>query len=95
MTCWNPDRTLVKTAYVSGPGTWQDLRSATHARVDSRHIQSPAPSALVVHGRCRMQTMARIPLDHAATYDDLVALPDIVVAEIVDGELHASPQVIS
>ncbi|MGE3841122.1 MAG: Uma2 family endonuclease [Vicinamibacterales bacterium] len=36
--------------------------------------------------------MSRIPLDHPATYDDLVALPEHVVAEIVDGELHASPR---
>jgi Uma2 family endonuclease len=39
-----------------------------------------------------MQTMPRIPLDHPATYDDLMALPGIVVAEMVDGELHASPR---
>ena len=36
--------------------------------------------------------MPRIPLDHPATYDDLMKLPDHVVAEIVDGELHASPR---
>ncbi|MCX6551955.1 MAG: Uma2 family endonuclease [Acidobacteria bacterium] len=37
--------------------------------------------------------MPRVPpFDRPATYDDLVALPDIVVAEIVDGELHASPR---
>jgi Uma2 family endonuclease len=36
--------------------------------------------------------MPRVPLDHPATYDDLVKLPDIVVAEIVNGELHASPR---
>lgn len=34
----------------------------------------------------------RVPLDHPATYDDLIALPDHLVAEIVDGELHASPR---
>ena len=40
-----------------------------------------------------MQPMPRVPpFDRPATYDDLVALPDIVVAEIVDGELHASPR---
>jgi Uma2 family endonuclease len=27
-----------------------------------------------------------------ATYDDLMKIPDIMVAEIVDGELHASPR---
>jgi Uma2 family endonuclease len=37
--------------------------------------------------------MPRIPpLDRPATYDDLVKVPDIMVAEIVDGELHASPR---
>ena len=40
-----------------------------------------------------MQTMPRVPpLDRPATYEDLVALPDHLVAEIVDGELHASPR---
>jgi len=32
------------------------------------------------------------PLDRTATYDDLVALPENVVGEIVEGELHASPR---
>ena len=37
--------------------------------------------------------MPRVPpLDRAATYEDLVKVPDIMVAEIVDGELHASPR---
>lgn len=31
------------------------------------------------------------PFDRPATYDDLVGLPGGVVAEILDGELHASP----
>jgi hypothetical protein len=40
-----------------------------------------------------IQPMPRVPpFDRPATYDDLVALPDIVVAEIVDGELHSSPR---
>ena len=32
------------------------------------------------------------PFDRPATYDDLMKVPDIMVAEIVDGELHASPR---
>lgn len=32
------------------------------------------------------------PFDRPATYDDLVKLPDHLVAEIVNGELHASPR---
>jgi Uma2 family endonuclease len=32
------------------------------------------------------------PLDRPATYDDLVQVPDVMIAEIVDGELHASPR---
>ncbi|MEI6669170.1 MAG: Uma2 family endonuclease [Acidobacteriota bacterium] len=37
--------------------------------------------------------MPRVPpFDRPATYDDLVALPDIQTGEIVDGELHASPR---
>ena len=40
-----------------------------------------------------MQLMPRVPpFDRPATYDDLVKLPDNLVAEIVDGELHASPR---
>lgn len=43
--------------------------------------------------RCMMQPMPRVPpFDRPATYEDLVALPDTLVAEIVDGELHASPR---
>jgi Uma2 family endonuclease len=37
--------------------------------------------------------MPRVPpFDRPATYDDLAALPDIVIAEIVDGELHSTPR---
>jgi Uma2 family endonuclease len=40
-----------------------------------------------------MQSMPRVPpFDRPATYEDLEALPDIVVAEILDGELHSSPR---
>jgi Uma2 family endonuclease len=40
-----------------------------------------------------MRPMPRVPpFDRPATYDDLVKLPDNLVAEIVDGELHASPR---
>ncbi len=40
-----------------------------------------------------MPTVPRVPpFDHPATYEDLVKLPDHLVAEIVDGELHASPR---
>ncbi len=40
-----------------------------------------------------MQAMPRVPpFDRPATYEDLVALPDTLLAEIVNGELHASPR---
>ena len=40
-----------------------------------------------------MQTVPRVPpFDRPATYDDLVKVPDNLVAEIADGELHASPR---
>jgi Uma2 family endonuclease len=40
-----------------------------------------------------MQPVPRVPpFDRPATYEDLVQLPDILVAEIVNGELHASPR---
>ena len=32
------------------------------------------------------------PFDRPATYEDLTKLPDNLVAEIVNGELHASPR---
>lgn len=39
-----------------------------------------------------MHVVPRVaPFDRPATYDDLVGLPEGVVAEILDGELHASP----
>jgi len=40
-----------------------------------------------------MRIVPRVPpFDRPATYDDLVKLPDNMVAEIVGGELHASPR---
>jgi Uma2 family endonuclease len=40
-----------------------------------------------------MQPMPRVPpFDRPATYEDLIALPDNLIAEIVNGELHASPR---
>jgi Uma2 family endonuclease len=39
-----------------------------------------------------MQIVPRVPLDHPATYDDLLAQPDHVVSEILDDELYASPR---
>jgi hypothetical protein len=40
-----------------------------------------------------MRPVPRIaPFDRPATYADLEAVPDIMVAEIVDDELHASPR---
>jgi hypothetical protein len=40
-----------------------------------------------------MRPVPRVPpFDRPATYDDLVKLPDIVVAEIVGGELHSTPR---
>ena len=40
-----------------------------------------------------MRIVPRVPpFDRPATYEDLVKLPDNLVAEIVDGELHASPR---
>ena len=40
-----------------------------------------------------MRAVPRVPpFDRPATYEDLARLSDHVVAEIVDGELHASPR---
>jgi Uma2 family endonuclease len=40
-----------------------------------------------------MPSMPRVPpFDRPATYDDLTKLPDNLVVEIVNGELHASPR---
>lgn len=39
-----------------------------------------------------MHLVPRVPLDRPATYDDLIAQPEHLVAEIVDGELWTSPR---
>ena len=40
-----------------------------------------------------MRAVARVPpFDRPATYEDLVKVPEIMVAEIVGDELHASPR---
>jgi Uma2 family endonuclease len=40
-----------------------------------------------------MQAMPRVPpFDRPATYEDLMEVPDIKVAEIVDAELHVTPR---
>ena len=40
-----------------------------------------------------MRPVPRVPpFDRPATYDDLIKLPDIVVGEIVNGELYSSPR---
>jgi Uma2 family endonuclease len=40
-----------------------------------------------------MQPMPRVPpIDRPATYEDLLKVPDTCVAEIVDGQLHATPR---
>lgn len=40
-----------------------------------------------------MRVVPRVPpFERPATYEDLVKLPDHLVAEIIDGELHASPR---
>jgi Uma2 family endonuclease len=40
-----------------------------------------------------MRVVPRVPpFDRPATYEDLVKLPNHLVAEILDGELHASPR---
>ena len=43
--------------------------------------------------RCIMEPMPRIPpVDRPATYEDLMKVPDTMVAEIVDAELYATPR---
>lgn len=39
-----------------------------------------------------MILVPRVPLDRPATYDDLEALPDHVVGEIIDGVLYSTPR---
>jgi Uma2 family endonuclease len=39
-----------------------------------------------------MQIVPRVPLDHPATYEDLVNAPEHLVAEILDGCLYTSPR---
>jgi sugar phosphate isomerase/epimerase len=48
----------------------------------------------VLHDDAMMRPVPRVPpFDREATYDDLVKAPDLYVAEIVGGELHATPGV--
>jgi len=39
-----------------------------------------------------MEPMSKVPPERSATYDDLIALPEHMVGEIIDGELVASPR---
>jgi Uma2 family endonuclease len=41
---------------------------------------------------CYARAVAATPLRRPATYDDLLQVPDNLVAEIVDGELYTSPR---
>jgi hypothetical protein len=50
------------------------------------------PESLVCTGDRRMLGRMALPLKKPATYDDLLALPENVVGEIVDDELHVSPR---
>lgn len=73
-------------------GAWNSAEPATLHRP---HAQILARSAGLdsADRRCMMQAMPRVPpLDRPATYDDLTKVSDLMVAEIVDGELHASPR---
>ena len=55
----------------------------------ARHCARPGTGD--ANRQCRMHAVPRVPpFDRPATYDDLVGLPGGVVAEILDGELHAS-----
>ena len=72
-------------------------RSATldrGPRASRIRTRSSSPFGITRAGRrCMMQPMPRVPpFDRPATYDDLVKLPDNLVAEIINGELHASPR---
>ena len=40
----------------------------------------------------RARGAARIPLDHPATWDDLLAVPEDAIGEIINGELIVSPR---
>ena len=53
--------------------------------LDSPHVRAP-------HGRAWVRAMSTTPLKRGATYDDLCAVPDRFIAEILDGELYASPR---
>ena len=66
--------------------------SADRGNIDWNSCARPGtPRAITT--MYEMRGVARVPpFDRRATYEDLVALPDNLVAEIVDGELHASPR---
>jgi len=72
---------------------WQFLRSGPRAGREMARFRTPAAASVVQDDDAMIQPMPRVPpFDRPATYDDLVALPDNMVAEILDGELHASPR---
>ena len=79
----HPERhaTLLETASKGDQSTQQPAHSCTtrvwHTACTDDDVQmSPVPS---------------VPFNRPATYEDLAKLPDNLVAEIVNGELHASP----
>ena len=86
---------------------WREHRGMTAAKLakvlaaqlDDLGVGLRAPSARRPDPASLLQDDARMPLvprvppfERPASYDDLVKLPDHVVAEIVGGELHASPR---
>ena len=101
-TAWMP-----AFAGMTGPEGARKVRTGSCHGIAEAAIPDPASNAAArfsasfshrpvgiprARRRCTMRPMPRIPLDHPATYEDLVKLPDHVVAEIVNGELHASPR---
>ena len=55
-------------------------------------IRDSGVARCVLRARPMQPNMPHIPLGRPVTYDDLVALPEHVVGEIVDGELWSSPR---
>ena len=55
-------------------------------------MDGAAPDVAVSPGWYTGPMPGLMPLKHNATYEDLCVVPDHMVAEILDGDLYASPR---
>jgi len=67
-------------------------QTGSRKREDGRS-RGPEYGTTPARRRCMIGSVPRVPpFDRTATYEDLLLVPEIRVAEILDGELHATPR---